>query len=134
MEPLTPAVASALRQLGPRGGGRATGCSLGSLSLGSARGLTEINPSCPKEKSVLRKAYLPSPLPIPTFLHIPRHKVMFKLTWLGSGWQSPLDFRLRLGQSKVAGSGHLFSHRNLSSNALESLSWKTVQGLSLQDL
>nr|XP_048309897.1 high affinity nerve growth factor receptor isoform X2 [Myodes glareolus] len=57
MEPLTPAVASALRQLGLRCGGRATGCSLGFLSLG-----------------------------------------------------------------------------NLSSNALESLSWKTVQGLSLQDL
>lgn len=67
MEPCTPAVASALHQLGLRCGGRAAGCSLGSLSLGSGRGLSGINPCCPKEQTVLRKTYLPTP-----FSHIRR--------------------------------------------------------------
>lgn len=48
---------------GAGGGGRATGCSLGPISLGPGRGLTGINPCCPKEKSVPRKAYLLSGFP-----------------------------------------------------------------------
>ncbi|VTJ69249.1 Hypothetical predicted protein [Marmota monax] len=52
-----------------------------------------------------------------------------------------LPSSLTLGQSEVGGHGGVWglSHpvnscRNLSFNALESLSWKTVQGLSLQEL
>lgn len=58
--------------------------------------------------------------------------------WAGLLGYSPPSSWVKLGGREVAAhwglSRCLNSRRNLSFNALESLSWKTVQGLSLQEL
>lgn len=55
MEPLPPAGASALCQLGPRVGEGERLFLQTPSSLGSARGLSGVNPCCPREKMGLKK-------------------------------------------------------------------------------
>lgn len=115
MEPLPPAGAAALCQLGPRVGGQQLFPE--TPSLGPGEGVKWGAPLSSQEKEGD---------------HQPQCLCWF---WLSaSSWLVP---SLVLGHSKVGGSRvcpPVSTPRNLSSNALESLSWKTVQGLSLQEL
>lgn len=127
---------------GAKGWGGGSGCSLRPPppTLGLGRGLSGVNPCCPREKSGTQRASPPPPM----------------APWAGSSCQGPSGgarcqllpgsspktpppprhwVRARSGRSRdLSALLCLNSRRNLSFNALESLSWKTVQGLSLQEL
>lgn len=110
-------------QLGPQHfaswgqGWGGSSCSRRPPPWGLGRGLSGVNPCCPRKSLTC-----PHPQRLPLVL-----VVSFLLA-------PPLP---HAGPEQVWGSGLspcLNSPRNLSSNALKSLSWKTVQGLSLQEL
>lgn len=97
MEPLPPAGASALCQLGPRVGEGERLFLQTPSSLGSGRGLSGVNPCCPREKMGLKEPNQPPP---------PKASPTGYL-WLWPGWGSQMSTSswllpsLALGQTEV---------------------------------